>query len=214
MKRPFLFAAFALLLACPPSPAQPAAPAPPARYNALLRYRITSARDQHVAHYDAMIAHLQKLGFEFDPPLDTFPETDREDRSKNTLTGTIAPNQILKVFGNRHIETLLLTRLPLKDLPTLAGPIKVRLELAPGFTPGRQHELAKQARLLLETLGFRESVGYDHRGYTGRPHTRLVGTIPGKNLTTLLKDLRQQLGGWFGPRIAAQDLPSPLRAVV
>jgi hypothetical protein len=161
-----------------------------------------------------MIAHLQKLGFEFDPPLDTFPETDREDRSKNSITGTITPSQILKLFSNRHIETLLLTRLPLKALPALRGPVKVRLELASGFTLPRQLELAKQARVLLATLGFRESVGYDHRGYTGRPHTRLLGTIPGEQLTTLLKDLRQQPGGWFGPRIEAEDLPAPLRAVV
>src|SRR5262249_3305631 len=65
--------------------AQPASPPPPAKYEATIRYRITSARDQHVVEYDALVDDLKKLGFEFDPPLDRRPRSDREDPTKNIL---------------------------------------------------------------------------------------------------------------------------------
>ena len=60
-------------------------------------------------------------------------------------------------------------------------------------------------------LGFREAPAYDHHGYSGRPFTRISGTIPQGRLETLLKDLRGQPAGWFAPRIAPSDLPAPLR---
>src|SRR5436190_418929 len=84
------FLAAFLLLATPTSVAQPPAPAAPPKYQVVLRYRIAAARDQHVVQYDAMIVHLRKLGFEFEPPLHQNPQTDREDRSKNYLKGKIA----------------------------------------------------------------------------------------------------------------------------
>src|SRR5947208_2767881 len=61
---------------------------------------------------------------------------------------------------------------------TPAQPVAVRLELAPGFTPARQQDLARQTLVLLRQLGFVEVVGYDHHGYTRRPYTRLIGTVP------------------------------------
>src|SRR5262249_6893459 len=152
----------------------PAGPAPPERFNAAVRYHITSARDQHVAEYDATVEHLKKQGFDFLPPLDVFPDTDREDRTKNLLTGTIGARDFLRLFAARHVESVLRTRPGFKDPPP-DQPVKVRLELTSRFPPERQRELANQARVLLRTLGFVESVGYDNRGYTGRPHTRLVG---------------------------------------
>jgi hypothetical protein len=193
--------------------ALPAAPPPPERYHVTLRYRITSPRDQHVAIYDAMIEHLKRQGFEFVPPYETFPKTDREDRSKNTITGTVAADRSLKLLNYPHIEALLLTRPEFKP-PAPDQRVRVRLELASGFPASRQSVLAEQALVLLRELGFRESVGFDHRGYTGRPHTRLAGTIPAGQLPTLLKDLRSQPAGWLGPRIVPEDLPAPLRETV
>ena len=69
--------------------AQPPEPPRPTRYSVKLRYYIPSPRDQHVAHYDAMIRHLKAINFEFIPPLDELPEENREDRSKNYITGAI-----------------------------------------------------------------------------------------------------------------------------
>ncbi|MCI0462403.1 MAG: S8 family serine peptidase [Gemmataceae bacterium] len=205
-----LFAVLVLLVIAAPGLAQPAAPPPPQRYNVALRYRITSPRDQHVAIYDSMIAHLKAQGFEFIPPYETFPKTDREDRSKNVITGTIASDRFLKLFTHGHIEALRLTRPEFKEPPPDQR-VRVRLELASGFPATRQRVLADQVRVLLAEVGFLESVGYDQRGYTGRPHTRLVGTIPAGQLPTLLTDLRFQPSGWLAPRISPEDLPSPLR---
>lgn len=206
-----LLAVVPLALAVGAALAQPAAPPPPARYDVTLRYRITSPRDQHVAVYDAMIDRLRQQGFEFVPPLDKLPKTDREDPTKELLTGTVPSDRFLKLLELPHVESLLLTPPGFKMPAAPDAPILVRLELASGFTPGRQAILADQTQVLLREIGFVEGVGYDHRGYTGRPHTRLVGTIPADQLPLLLQDLRNQPSGWLGPRILPADLPPPLR---
>jgi len=58
----------------------------------------------------------------------------------------------------------------------------------------------------LQRLGFREAVGYDHRGYT-----IVRGDIPYGNLFRLLKDLRREPSGWFLPDTPPEQLPAPLR---
>lgn len=192
---------------------QPPAPPPPAKYQATLRYAIDAPRDQHVASYDAMVAHLQNLGFEFQPPLAERPKTDREDRTKNTLQGLLPGSKVAEIFENPHIATALLipegAKLPDKgeDL------VRVRIDLAGGFPPDRQRELAEQVKPLLARLGFHEEVGYDRRGRDGRPFTRLVGVLPSGRLPLLLKDLRRLPSGWFLPRLLPDDLPSPLARV-
>src|SRR5262249_30258512 len=134
----------------------------------------------------AMIRHLEKSGFAFHPPLDELPETDPEDLTKNLITGTIPSKDFLKLLADPHVETLLLTRSELRKAPpALDKRVSVRLELDSRFPPARQFELAEQTRALLEQLGFVEAVGYDNRGYTGKPHTRLVGTVPAILLSPL-----------------------------
>jgi hypothetical protein len=193
---------------------QPANPPPPDKYKAAVRYYIPAQRDQHVALYKAMIGHLDKLGFEFQPKLKPFPNTDYEDPNKNILTGFVAPDKALACLRNPSVAALLLmpANFQIPDDPT--APVRVRLELASGFPEPRQVVLSNQVRALLGQLDFRESVGYDNRGYSGRPFTRLVGTIPAEHLDTLLKDLRSQPTGWLAPRIDAQTLPSPISQVV
>ena len=88
------------------------------------------------------------------------------------------------------------------------------LELASGFTLDRQVTLVQQVLLLLGELDYREAFGFDNRGYTGKPHTRLVGTVPVHQLDMLLKDLRNRPGGWLAPGIAPEDLPQPLHRAV
>src|SRR5207244_6157202 len=58
-----------------------------------------------------------------------------------------------------------------------------------------------------------EPVGYDHRGYTKRPQTRIVGTIPKSKLDLLQRDLRNHPAGWVGPIIPRNEIPTPLRDV-
>src|SRR5262245_56914049 len=123
---------------------QPASPPKPAKYQATLRYRITSARDQHVMLYDALIEHLKGLGFEFDPPLSKRPRTDREDPSKNTIKGVVSSASAAKILQNANVASLLLVpdgvQLP-EDSKQL---VRVRIELAGGLPPERQRELAEQ----------------------------------------------------------------------
>jgi hypothetical protein len=212
--RHFFFVVGALVLLAAILSAQPPAPPPPAKVQVVLRYRIAAARDQHVVQYDAMIEHLRSLDFEFDPPLFKNPETDREDRSKNYLRGTVASSQFLKIFDNSSVASLLVMpedfEYPPKELEKI---VRVRLELAGGFNFERQRELADQVKAVLYAFNFREAYGYDHHGYSRRPFTRLVGAIPRGRLEVLLKDLRGQPAGWFAPRIAPQDVPLPLRNV-
>ncbi len=191
--------------------AQPASPPPPAKFKAVLRYDIPTARDQHVAQYDAMVRHLQALDFAFNPPLDQRPNTDREDRSKNRMEGLIASSKALALLANSSVASVLLVPNEWKLPEALDAPVNVRLELAGGLTPDRQRELAEQSLLLLGSVGFKKAPAVDTRGYTGRFYTRLTGTIPLGKLETLLKDLRTQPGGWLAPLVPLAELPSPLR---
>lgn len=193
---------------------QPAGPPPPANYFVKLRYVINAPRDAHVVQYDTLIKHLEALSFDFMPPLEDHPETDREDPGKNRLEGLVALDKVLDLLKNKSVASVLLVPAELKDkeLPPDQA-VGVRLELAGGLSPARQKELADQVRILLGLLGFKEATAYDHHGMSGKPFTRLLGTIPAGRLETLLKDLRGQPEGWFAPRLALVDLPTPLRNV-
>ena len=192
----------------------PAGPAPPAKYFVKLRYVINAPRDPHVMQYDALIRHLRSLNFEFIPPLEQHPETDREDPGKNRLEGLVPADKILDLLKNKSVASVLLLPAETKDKELPAEqPVGVSLELAGGLSPARQKELADQVRVMLGLLGFKEATAYDHRGLSGKPFTRLLGSIPAGRLETLLKDLRVQPEGWFAPRLPQANLPSPLRNV-
>ena len=211
--RALLIACLLLVLGNETAQGQPARPPAPAKYRATLRYNMPSPRDQHVQHYDALVDYLKSLHFEFVPALDDLPETDREDPTKNLLTGILPSAELLKLLRYADIASVQLTPLEYKAPANPGEPVWVRLELASGFGPERQRVLAEQSRLLLKDLGFREAVGYDEHGLTGRPFTRLVGTVPASSLPLLFKDVRRQPAGWFAPRFAPEDLPLPLREV-
>ena len=188
----------------------------PTKYHVTLRYSIPAARQEHVVQYDSLIRHLKALDFEFVPPSDKRPETDREDRTKNYLHGNIAADNVLKLLDHPAVQTLLLRpiapeEVKLPDDPK--APVWVRLELAGNLAPDRQRTLANQTRVLLRELGFKEPIGYDHRGISGRPYTRMVGTIPRAKLDLLQRDLRSHPAGWLGPVIPFDEIPSPLREV-
>src|SRR5262249_12175204 len=75
-----------------------------------------------------------------------------------------------------------------------------------GLPPGQQRLLSEQVRERLKALGFKEAIAYDHRGFT-----RMVGTVRGGDVETLLKDLRSEPAGWLVPLTPASELPMPLR---
>lgn len=203
----------AFLVAQPSSAPLPPQPPRPKKFAVTLRYRILAPRDQHVAQYDALIAHLKKIDFEFVPPLDEHPDTDREDPFKNSLQGNISADNAYRLLDNPSVAAVLLVPEGFKLPDDLDQPVRVRLDLTPGLSTDRQRELAEQVRAVLDHLAFREAVGYDHRGHTGRPFTRLVGTVPVGRLSVLLKDLRGQPAGWFAPRVPPGEVPEPLRTL-
>ncbi len=208
----FVFAASLVALLCPIARPQPVHPPGPEKYRVLLRYSIVAPRDPHVILYDAMIEHLKGLDFEFIPPLDKRPNTDREDPGKNMLEGLIEAGKVRAILHNPSVASILL--LPSEFKPPAGNqPVAVRLELVAGFSPSRQRDLADQARLLLAQLGFREAMAYDHRGDRGRTFSRLVGVMPAGQVEFLLKDLRRQPAGWLGPKYTKEDLPTPLRNI-
>jgi hypothetical protein len=172
---------------------------------------IDAPRDQHVAQYDSLVRHLTKLGFEFEPPLEDRPPTDREDPTKDSLTGLVPAAKVLKILDSPFAASVLLSRPDFKKPDKVEAPVRVQLDLLSGYGPAQQQTLAAQVLVLLQHFGYRDSVGYDHRGFTGQPHTRLRGTMPAGLLDVLLRDLRRQPSGWLAAGIPSADLPGPLR---
>jgi hypothetical protein len=211
MPRLGLTLASLLLVIVPAFAQRPASPPPPAKYEVKLRYRVPTARDLHVAAYDKLVADLKSLGFEFQPPLDELPETDREDPGKNYLQGLLPSKNLRQLLVTPWVANIQIAPEGLKLPEERDQPVRVRLELAGDMFTKEQKDLSDQTRALLELIGFREATGYDTRGLSGRPYTRLEGAVPVGTLEVLLKDLRTQLGGWFQPRFVIDELPYPLR---
>lgn len=210
-----LGAGLLVLLGGPVDPvaAQPPRPPQPANYKVRVRYFIHAARDQRIAQYFRLVAGLKKLNFQFVPPLADLPPTLPEDPTHNVFTGVIAAENARQLLNVPAVAAVQLIPADFA-LPMQADQrVQVQLELASGFTPERQLEFVDQLRALLSQFGFQEMTGYDERGYTGQPQTRLRGTIAVGELDTLLKDLRAQPTGWFAPRITLDQVPEPLRSV-
>lgn len=195
------------LLAAGPLAAQVKYPAPPDRYHVDLRYRIRADRDERIRQFRAMTDRLAGLGFRADPREDA--DLDVFDPTAERLAGTVPSAAAGKILDDPRIQTILLVPagMTLPDDP--AAPVQVRVTLASGLEPTEQRLLHAQVVAQLYALGFRENVGYDHRGYT-----LVRGTLPAGRVFTLLKDLRDQPGGWFVADTPRDRLPLPLRSVL
>jgi hypothetical protein len=189
-------------------------PGPKDKVKVSVRYHIIAARDQHVLLYKEMIGQLDKLGFEFQPKLKPFPNTDYEDPTKNVLTGLIARERVPDLLFVPSVASLLVVPAKYEAPNDPPMPVRVRLELPSGYPAAQQLELANQVRTILPLLGFKENIGYDTRGYASKLHTRLVGTIPSDRLDTLLRDLRVQPSGGPTPWLDAAALPYPIRDAI
>jgi hypothetical protein len=208
---PFAVTFNLLLLTTAAAMAQPKAPPPPVRYNVKLRYQIDTRGLVHVAQFDEMVAGLKKKGFEFNPKLDDLPPTLREDPDKNLLTGSVLNKNAVNLLDVHFVQTILLIPDTMALPKDPSQRVQVELELAIGFSQAKQLELVEQLRALLVVFGFEEMLGYDHHGFTGKPNTRLRGSIPMDQLETLLKDVRRQPSGWFAPIIPPEKLPEPIK---
>lgn len=202
----------ALLLGCAPwllctGPiiAQSIQPVPPAEFDVQIRYRLRAPLPQWFDLFDQMLASLKAAGFQRTPR----PADEPEDPDSDRLTGTIASANAHKLLLHPYVQTIFLTPRGYKPPTDADKRIKVNLELTTGLPPDRQHLLSEQILRQLEQVGFRESVGYDHKGYS-----RIFGTIDAYHLGNLLRDLRGEPSGWLVPRTAVNTLPSPLRGVV
>lgn len=176
-----LWAAAALLVAAwPGAAAEPKAPPPPERYDVTLRYQINAFRNERLVKFAEMLQTLEKIGFQKKPG----PDTEPEDRAANRMEGSVASAAARKLLLERHVRAALLVPQGVK-LPEGEQPVRVDLGLKDGLPVERQRVLADQVRDVLKALGFREAVGYDNRG-----HTRLLGSVPAKQVEPLLNDLR------------------------
>jgi hypothetical protein len=194
----------ALLLTASAAWADFPAPPPPKEYEVEIRYQIYASRDQRIVQFQDLVRYLESIGFHKKPAAD--PEAEILDPNQTRMSGTIASEQVPKILLDPHVKSLLLRPVGIKLPEELDKPVKVQLTLASGLPLDRQRLLADQVRERLNLLGFREAIGYDHRG-----HTRLIGWIRTGNLPILLKDLRWQPSDWLTPEIPLADVPAPLR---
>jgi hypothetical protein len=167
----------------------------------VIHYRIHAPVSQRVAQFRELTSYLASIGFVKDPG----PVTEPEDSDEVYMTGIIAARDAAKILAGAHVQAILLVPKDFR-LPSEDQRVKVELTLVRVATPPRQRLLADQVRVQLTEEGFRESIGYDNRG-----QTRIVGTMPARDLRRLLEDLRWQDSGWLAPQTPVQQLPEPLR---
>ncbi len=188
--------------------AEPISPPPPKEYRVHIRYRIFAGRAERVRQFYPMVAFLESLGFKRDEGADI--DAEAENANLIYMTGTISSANARRLLEEPHVKSLLLLppgfRLPGPE--EAEAPVKVQIQLVNALGQTQQRLLAEQTAARLREFGFKEAIAYDHRGYT-----RLVGTIQGGELLTILKDIRGEPSGWLVPNTPLAALPSPFREV-
>jgi hypothetical protein len=158
--------------------AQPPAGTPPApSYKVSLRFQIQTDRQQRYAFFRQMLARLERVGFKADPG------RPGEEIYGNMLSGTMPATGLNVLRTEPFLRTAILVPAGY-DLPADAErTVLVRLELATVLGPGRQSEVANQARAQLRSVGFIENEGYVHAG-----HAQLLGRLSAPALMGLLRE--------------------------
>jgi hypothetical protein len=169
-------------------PAQVARPKPPDRYDVQVRYRILGDRNERVIQFEAMSANFKKAGF-----LET-PNDDNDlaafDPTMERMVGTVPSASVRDLLNDPRVRTILYAAAGLK-LPKDDTRIRVAIELA---TSKDQILLFKQTLAAINRLGFKEELGYDNQRFK-----RIRGSLSGRHLETLLRDIRYQPSGWLAP---------------
>jgi hypothetical protein len=117
-----------LLLLAAPVVAQVTYPKPPAEYDVTLRYRIRAAGEQRIDPFDAMTAHLKKIGFKFAD--EKRFGLDRLDPGAEAVSGTLPADGVASLLDNASIKTALLQPAGGKLLADPKKLVPVRIELA------------------------------------------------------------------------------------
>ncbi|MFL5341765.1 MAG: hypothetical protein ACJ8F7_16595 [Gemmataceae bacterium] len=203
-RRGLFLALAAWVLSVAAAPAQVVSPPPPKEYDVQIRFRIRQPMPQYLDRLDELVGWLKGIGF----VRDARPEDEPEDPDVDRLTGTMPSQTARKAIINPFVQTVLLVPHGYK-LPEPGQRVKVTLDTAANLPRDRQRVLFEQILNQLDQIGFREMVGYDHRGYT-----RVLGTIAVENLDRLLRDLRTEPSGWLVPRTPIGALPTPIRNVL
>ncbi len=172
-----------------------------------IRYRIRAERDERVRQFRVLAAHLKGLGFVAPPREDE--DLDVLDPTAERFVGTIPSAGVLSALDDPRVQTILFAPKGYAYPDDPEKPVPVRVALATGFLPSDQRKFHRQAVAQLDRLGFREALGYDHRGFT-----LARGSLPAGNVARLLKDLRREPAGWFLPEGVAEAPPAPLRDVL
>jgi hypothetical protein len=180
-------------------------PAPPKEYDVEIRFRLRAPLPGWYDLFDQMLAELKSVGFQ----RNARPAEEPEDPDSDRLYGVIASQNSRKLLLHPNVQTILLVPRGWKAPTDADKRVKVNLDLATGLAPDRQHVLSDQVIQQLDQIGFREAIGYDHRGYT-----RIFGTIDAFHLGNLVRDLRTEPAGWLLPQTAIRNLPTPIRNVV
>ncbi|MBY0514622.1 MAG: hypothetical protein K2P78_12000, partial [Gemmataceae bacterium] len=172
-----------------------------------IRYRIRADRDERVRQWRVLKAHLDNLQFV------PFPRDDLQDDildpTAERFSGTIPGANVLGTLTDPRVQNILFAPAGYKYPDDLAAPVSVRFGLTTGLHPADQQRLHGQVVARLAVMGFREAVGYDHKGYT-----LVRGVIPYGRLGRLVKDLRREPAGWFLPADQPDQLPAPIRNVL
>src|SRR5262245_12317891 len=174
-------------------------PDPPKEYDAQVRFQLRAPLPAWYDRFDDMLAALKNAGFVRDP----LGPDELEDPGGDRLTGTVSSSKARLLLRVGGVRTILLKPKGYQ-VPKADQRVKVRLELVSGLSAAKQLQLSRQCLPRLEALGFRDAIGYDHRGFTW-----LVGTVPAGQLNELLKDLRELPSGWLVPRDPIPTLEAP-----
>lgn len=172
--------------------AQPPRPPAPDQYDIDIRYRIDAFRNERAKQFKEFMARLAELGFKRDADDDLRGESTNEieNTTATRLKGTLPSANVAKVLTLRPVMSVLVK--PVSDMalqPDRA--IRVELHLAAEVGPARQRLVFEELTKVLRGLGFRQPVGYDHRGYR-----RLIGTLQVSRLESLLNDVRRAPTSW------------------
>ncbi len=155
----------------------PAGTSPAPSYKVTLRFLIQTDLQQRYSFYRQMLARFERMGFKADPG------RPGEEIYGNMLSGTIPATNLSVLRVEPFLRTAILVPAGF-DLPADAERmVLVRLELSTVLGPGRQSEVAHQARAQLRSLGFVENEGHIHTG-----HTLLLGRLPVPSLMGLLRE--------------------------
>lgn len=195
-----------LLLGATLSPAQIKEPPRAEKVDVQIRYRIRADRDERARQYREFEKYLAALGF-------VDADKDKEDRDLDILdpnherfNGTIPGAKVLDILKDVRVQNILFAPSGFAYPDALDKFVAIRIGLRTGLTGPVQQQLHHQTVAHLAQLGFVEALGYDTKGYT-----IVRGSIPYKNLESLVKDVRGEPSGWFLAATPLDKVPAPLR---